>query len=262
MDDTARSSVAETLATARLRGDTIDRFAPGVRPQTLSDAYDAQDTLHNRLVERGHGRLAGHKIGCTTPVMQEFLGIPSPCAGGVFDNTAHELEGSFPFDDFLHVGVECEIAVRLAADLDQGPYDRAGVTGAVASVMAAIEVVDDRYNDYPSFDTPTLVADDFFNAGCVLGTPVVDWRALDLAAVAGRMAINGQDVGNGVGGDIMGHPFEALAWLATMRAERGTPLGAGEFILLGSVVATKWVERGDVVESQLDGLGQARALFD
>jgi 2-oxo-3-hexenedioate decarboxylase/2-keto-4-pentenoate hydratase len=262
MDKSAREAVADTLAAARLRGDVIDLFAPDMRPQTLSDAYDAQDTLHDRLVERGHGRLAGHKIGCTTPVMREFLGIPSPCAGGIFDHTAHDLEGKFPFDDYRHVGVECEIAVRLGANLDIGPYDRAEVSGAVASVMAAIEVVDDRYNDYPSFDTPTLVADDFFNAGCVLGTPMENWQALDLSAVPGTMVINGQEVGHGVGGDIMGHPFEALAWLATMRAGRGTPLRAGEFVLLGSVVATKWVERGDTVEIQLDGLGQARATFE
>ena len=75
------------------------------------------------------------------------------------------------------------------------------------------------------------------------------------------MAIDGREIGRGVGGDIMGHPLEALAWLATMRAARGTPLRAGEFVLLGSVVATEWVERGAVVEVELDGLGVARAVF-
>jgi hypothetical protein len=30
-------------------------------------------------------------------------------------------------------------------------------------------VVQDRYVDYPSLDTPTLIADDFFHHACVLG---------------------------------------------------------------------------------------------
>ena len=106
--------------------------------------------------------------------------------------------------------------------------------------MAAIEVVDDRYEDYRALDVPTLIADDFFNAACVLGVPVAAWRDLDLAALRGRMSINGADVGTGRGGDILGHPLEALAWLANALVARGSCLESGEFVL-GSVVETRWV---------------------
>ena len=76
-------------------------------------------------------------------------------------------------------------------------------------------MVDDRYADYTTLGTPTLIADDFFNFGCVLGPAVTDWRELnlDLASIGGRMLINGEDVGQGRGSDILGHPLEALAWL-------------------------------------------------
>jgi 2-oxo-3-hexenedioate decarboxylase/2-keto-4-pentenoate hydratase len=117
----------------------------------------------------------------------------------------------------------------------------------VSSVSAAIEIVEDRYVDYATLDTPTLIADDFFGAGCVLGEPRTDWQSLDLAAVEATMSINGEHVGNGVGFDILGHPLEALRWLATARAGRGFPLRAGEFVLLGSLVQTNWVERGDEI---------------
>ena len=52
------------------------------------------------------------------------------------------------------------------------------MAGAVASCMAGMEIVDDRYVDYKSLDTPTLIADDFFDAGCVLGSAVSDWRGV------------------------------------------------------------------------------------
>jgi len=262
MDLADRHAAARQLAAGRLEGSVIGHLPDTLCPRDLADAYDVQDVVHDVLEAAGHGRVTGHKIGCTTPVMQAFLNIATPCAGGVFDTTARTVEGAFRHADFRHVGVECEIAVCLGEDLPDGPYDRASVAPAVAAVMAAIEVVDDRYDDYESFDAPTLVADDFFDAGCVLGSPVADWESLDLATLGGRMTINGDEVGRGVGGDIMGHPLEALAWLAELRAERATPLRAGDFVLLGSVVETKWVEQGDLVEIDLDRLGRATARFE
>ena len=84
---------------------------------------------------------------------------------------------------------------------------------------------------------------------------------MDLTAIEGSMYINGTRVGSGTGADIMGHPFEALAWLANSMAGRGRGLSHGEFVLLGSLVETKWVERGDLVTIEQPGLGSASAQF-
>lgn len=228
------------------------------------EAYLVQERLHKTLSEAGHGRLAGHKIGCTTPIMQEFLGIPNPCAGAVFEPTVVHESGSVDFSSYLHVGVECEIAVRLSSDLpaDVTPHTRQTVAGAVESVMCAIEIVDDRWLDYPSVSTPTLIADDFFGAGAVLGNPCTDWQSLDLSAITGGMSINGSSVGSGIGGDILGHPLEALAWIANSLNGRRSLLCAGEFVLLGSLVQTVWVNKGDAVEIDVEHLGRASVVFE
>jgi 2-oxo-3-hexenedioate decarboxylase/2-keto-4-pentenoate hydratase len=259
----AIAHAAALLCAARIERRRLDRLPEACRPADEAAAYAIQDALHERLTGAGWGALAGHKIGCTTPVMQRFLSIPNPCAGGVFAPTVQHARGAFRHAGFLHGGVECEIAVRLAQDLPPGraPYDRRTVAAAVGACMAAIEVVDDRYEDYRSLDAPTLIADDFFNAGCVLGEPVEAWRELDLAGLRGRMTINGAEVGTGEGSDILGHPLAALAWLANALAARGRHLAAGEFVLLGSVVETRWVEPGDLVEIEIEGLGKALAEF-
>ena len=263
MDDAAIEQAAAILSRCRLEREPLDQLPEACRPADAGEAYAIQRALHGRLAA-GLGARAGHKIGCTTAVMQRFLGIDQPAAGGVFAATVHHGEGRFAGAAHRRLGVECEIAVRLDQDLPAagGAYDRQTVGQAVGACMAAIELVDDRYRDYRRLAAPTLIADDFFNAGAVLGPPCTDWRGLDLAALAGRMTINGAEVGHGVGADVMGHPFEALAWLANLRAGTDEALAAGEFVLLGSVVETHWVGPGDVIESTIDGLGTARAVIE
>jgi 2-keto-4-pentenoate hydratase len=247
----------------RLGRTPIGPLPEDCRPRDERDGYRVQETLHGLLDRAGLGPVAGHKIGCTTPVMQAYLGIRNPCAGGVHGTTVHDSAAHVSHADYVRVGVECELAVRLGTDLApaSAPFDRARVAGAVGAVLAAMEIVDDRYQDYRTLDVPTLIADDFFNAGCVLGPPVAGWGALDLPALTGVTRVNGREVGRGEGRAVMGHPFEALAWLANLRASLGFGLRAGEFVLLGSVVETRWVEPGDQVVVVVEGLGEVRATF-
>jgi 2-oxo-3-hexenedioate decarboxylase/2-keto-4-pentenoate hydratase len=260
----AIDQAAELLCRARLRRQRFAGLPPSCRPSDEAEAYAIQHALHARLDEAGRGPLLGFKIGCTTPVMQRFLQIDHPCAGGVLAPTVRHQDGSYRHGDFCRVGVECEIGVALSRDLaaDGAPYDRGAVEDAVGACMAAIEIVDDRYQDYRSMDAWTLVADDFFHAGCVLGMPETGWRTLDLASLHGAMTINGHQVGSGIGGDVLGHPLNALAWLANLRATQDRPLRAGTFVLLGSVVETKWLAPGDRVEVEIERLGTASARFD
>ena len=58
----------------------------------------------------------------------------------------------------------------------------------IEAYLPAIEIVDDRYVDWQTLGAPTLVADDFFAAGCVLGKPVARSAAPDLLDVVGRAA--------------------------------------------------------------------------
>ena len=105
------------------------------------------------------------------------------------------------------------------------------------------------------------MADDFFAAGCVLGTPVARSAAPDLLDIVGRAVINGVEVGHGTGADVLGHPHEALAWLANHLAAGGNSLHAGQLVLTGSLVKTVWLNAGDEVMMDLSGLGAVRAAF-
>ncbi len=263
MLDDAIDQAADRLAVVRGGAKPFTSLPAACRPANEAQAYAIQDRLHAKLEGEGYGQIIGHKIGCTTEVMQRYLGIHNPCAGGLFLSSVQEDLGQYRHADFHRVGVECEIAVRLGADLEGGsePFGWEQVAAAVEACMAAIEIVDDRYVDYKSLDTPTLIADDFFNAGAVLGASVETWRDLDLASLEGRMTINGETFGPGHGADILGHPLNALIWLAEARRMRGQALRRGNVILLGSVVQTRWLEVGDRVDVEIDGLGNVSAEF-
>ena len=267
MNQDAIQEAAELLARARLERAPLDALPEACRPRDEAAAYAVQARLHELQEAAGLGLRVGWKVGCTTPVMQSYMGIDHPCAGGLFAGSLAEGEGRFRFDDFCRVGVECEIVVRLGAGLPpaDAPYSRETVAGAVSACMAGIEVVDDRFRDFRQLDVWTMAAGDFFNAACVLAAPVAGFDPLALDAVVGRMTVNGAAAGEGQGRDILGHPLEALAWLANLKAREGASSGeglaAGEVVMLGSVVETKWLARGDVVEVELEGLGKARAVF-
>ena len=192
------------------------------------------------------GALVGYKIGCTSAVMQQYLDIPHPCGGGVFAKGVHDSGAQLKAADYIHVGVECEIAVRLARDLSASgaPFTADSVAGAIEAYLPAIEIVDERYAQWETLGAPTLIADDFFAAGCVLGEPVAREAAPDLLRVAGRALINGVEAGRGTGADVLGHPHHALAWLANHLASDGNALRAGEFVLTGSLVKTVWLKIG------------------
>jgi 2-keto-4-pentenoate hydratase len=188
---------AAILCAARIGRTRLEGLPEDCRPRNEREAYRVQNRVHELLREAGRGPLGGHKIGCTTAVMQEFLRIASPCAGGMLLADIHRGDATLGFADYRHVGVECEIAVSIARDLPprERRYGTDEVVAAIDACFPAIEVVDDRWQDYRTVDTPTLIADDFFHAACVLGAPVANAAVDDLAAVAGLMRINGSEVG-------------------------------------------------------------------
>lgn len=264
MNEGQLEAAVDWLAKARHAQERVEHLPENVRPRGEAEAYQIQDRLHARLQAIRGTRRIGRKIGCTTDVMQRYLRINSPCAGGLFEDSVHKTPAQLDYSHFRRVGVECEIAVRLEDDLPTTakPHHRDSVGVAIKSCMAAIEIVDDRYLDYSTFDTPTLIADDFFNAGAVLGPEVEDWRSMDLAGLKGGMTVDGKLIGEGLGAAILGHPFEALAWLANALNARGQALRAGELVMLGSLVQTQWLDRGQRAEITIDGLGGAAVRFD
>jgi 2-keto-4-pentenoate hydratase len=255
-------AAAEIIAAARRGLVPLEPLAGELAPPDLPAGYRIQDALH-RLLAADHGLLVGYKIGCTSNVMQAYLAIANPCVGGIFESRVHRDGVSLRTAGYVRLGVECEIAVRLGRDLTPSglPFTGASVDDAIDVYLPAMEIVDDRYAQWQTLGAPTLVADDFFGAGIVLGEPVPKALLPDLLRVRGRALINGAEVGCGAAADVLGHPHHALAWLANHLAGQGKHLAKGQVVMTGSLVQTIWVCVGDTAKMELSGLGAVTATF-
>jgi 2-keto-4-pentenoate hydratase len=149
--------------------------------------------------------------------------------------------------------------VQLAADLPAGsrPWTRDAVAARVEACLPAFELVEDGNAEYRTLDAFTLIAQNTWNGGVVLGPPVADWHKADLERAVTRCWVNGEPAGEGRAGDALGHPFEAVAWLANLLNRRDRMLARGTIVMTGSSITTRFPAPGDRVRFAVEGLGEA-----
>lgn len=231
-------------------------------PKNEEDSYLIQKNLHKMFDKTFKDKVIGMKIGCTTPIMQKYLNIKTPCAGRIRSKNCFSSYIQVPFDDFVKVGVECELAVSLSSDLYfKNQISDDYLYNTIDKVIAAIEIVDDRYYDWNSLGANQLIADDFFNSGCVLGDSISINKLKDLKKLEGIMYINNKTVGTGTGIDIMGNPIAALRWIIGRKDIIEDFLPRGSIVLLGSMVQTKWLHKGDEVKVLISEIGESSVRF-
>ncbi len=249
---------AAALLAARRERRPAGPLPDAIAPRTEAEGEAVQAALAGLLESLPP---AGFKIGATGATMQRYLGLTEPLGGFMRAADLHGDGAVLPWSGFRNVGVECEIAVRLGRDLPPGEYTADSVRGGVAELFPSVELVENRYGPPPMGDlkalgTPTLVADQMFHAAAVLGAPAVGWQATDLAAIEGRILVDGAERHRGLGRELLGHPLNALAWLAGSSLARAFGgLRAGQVVTLGSVTPPVWLEGPCRVRVEFSGLG-------
>jgi 2-keto-4-pentenoate hydratase len=258
-------SAAKLLHEAHERREPFRPLPPELAPRSSEAAYEIQDAFVALRAEK-RGAIAGYKIALASPAMQRFVGVDRPQAGIMFESTLLRSPANVRAADYLRLIVEFEMAVLLEEDLPaaDAPFTFERVASAVGAVMPAIELADDRRADYGELSKHPfeLIADNTWNEGAVLGYPVSDWKALDLAAVRGRATVNGSLVGEGNGGDAMGHPFNSVAWIADHLAAHSRGLLRGDVVITGSIITSKNMKPGDFVKYSIEGLGEVELRVD
>jgi 2-keto-4-pentenoate hydratase len=254
MEDIAARRAAEALLAEHKANVRFKPLGPPDGPATTSDAYDIQER-YVALLRGEHGDDVGYKVGLTSATMQAFCGIDHPIAGVVLARRVHRSGATARRADFGRLGLEFEIAVRIKSDVavTDRPFTAATIAPHIGGVCAGIELVDDRGADYANLDVRSLIADNSWNGGIVLSEFATKWP--DLERVLGRATKDNAAIGEGYGRDILGHPFNSVAWLATQLASRGVGLKAGQVVMTGSVMKTIFPTENADYRFDLEGIG-------
>ncbi len=226
---------------------------------SIEDAYHIQQHMLSRRLAKGE-RVIGKKIGVTSKAVMNMLGVHQPDFGYLTDGMVYNEGESIEMSTLIQPKAEGEIAFLLKKDL-QGPgVTAADVLAATEGVMACFEIVDSRIQDW-KIKIQDTVAD---NASCgvfVLGEQLVDIKNLDLATCGMVLEKNGEIVVTGAGAASLGHPVNAMVWLANMLGSLGIALKAGDIVLSGAMGAMVPVQKGDNLRIAIGGIGGCSVRF-
>jgi 2-keto-4-pentenoate hydratase len=228
---------------------------PDLAPE---DAYRVQ--LHQVDRWKAAGRtVAGYKVGLTSLAMQRQLGVDQPDFGHLFADMV--LDGaSVDASAFISPRIEPEISFVLARDLRGPNLSVADVIGAVDYAIASLEIIDSRIADW-KITLGDTIADNASSGALVLGTRPVRLDAADLGLAGCVVTRNGELVSTGAGAAVLGHPLNAVRWLANTLGALGQTLEAGSIVMAGSITAAFPVAAGDTVTATFAHLGSVTARF-
>lgn len=259
MDQKQTETVARKIYTANIRRERFKPLRQDDEPGSLDEAYNIQDALYRIMQTEGDaGPVAGHKIAVTSPDIQKLCGVDQPVYGSIFARTIHRTPHVANHADFIRLGVEFEVALEIGEDvpMDAAPFDAPGISGFVNSAIPAFELIEDRNADYSDLDAKSILTDRCWCGGVVLGEPIDDWQRMDLGNLAGVVRLNGESLDSGNTGNALGHPLNGLAWIANHLAGRGGMLRAGEIVMTGSALKTRFPAPGETYSYNVEHLGE------
>ena len=259
MNSTLIEQLGDELYGALTACQVLDPLSSHHPDITIEDAYAIQQRLIARRLGAGE-RVVGKKIGVTSQAVMNMLGVFQPDFGILLDGMVYNEGQPIDARTLIQPKAEGEIAFVLKKDLMGPGVTAADVMAATEGVMACFEIVDSRIRDW-KIQIQDTVAD---NASCgvfVLGDRLVDPRDVDLATCGMVLEKNGEIVATGAGAAALGHPANAVAWLANTLGRLGMGLKAGEVVLSGSLGIMVPVQAGDSLRVTIGGIGGCSVRF-
>jgi 2-keto-4-pentenoate hydratase len=232
-------------------------IAPLSESEGLEDvdrAYEIQTLWSEMRIGRGE-RIIGRKIGLTSFAMQEQLGVSEPDYGSLWDSRYFPAQGGrteMPAEPFLQPFLEGELAFLIGRPLAGPNVTLQEALAATDALAVAVEVVDSRIEDW-NIKLPDTIADNASYGAFTTGPWSRSLREVDLRTVGMLINQSGSRVAEGMGSASLGHPAEAVAWLANKLSSFGTTLEPGDIVLSGSLGNAVPVHEGDVFVLEAHG---------
>ena len=263
----AEAACPDDAAIARFAGQILQRQSPTpFASLSPTDGRCVQEKLI-AIFAQPLGDVVGFKLGLTNPAIQQRFGIDHPIRGTIFHATLRATSGAEIEARFAAVPVlEADMLMRIGmGGVETALNDHAALIRHVDQVIPFIELPDLVYAPDHRPSLGDLLA---INVGArlgVVGKPIAVTPSADFIAALGRMSVSlhqdGREVSRAPGAAILGHPLNALAWIARDLARDGRPLRAGDIISLGSFSPPQPVVAGQAWAARYEGLGEAQEVL-
>jgi 2-keto-4-pentenoate hydratase len=265
LDSTQRTMAAELLWAAERDLEPVDPLTDTFPGLDVVDAYEIQLINIRRMIAAG-ARVRGHKVGLSSPVMQQVMGVDEPDYGHLLDAMVLAENRPIPAAGYCYPRIEVEIGYVLAYTLPSASCTEADVLAATDYIVPSLELIDSRIRDW-RIDLADTIADNASSAGVILGearrTPAeLAARGIDLADIEVVLYSGDEEIARGNTSAVLGNPTACVAWLARKVAEFGVKLEAGHLILPGSCTRAIDARPGTTFRAEFAGLGTVTASFE
>ena len=235
-------------------------------PQSFTDAYRAQAILVERMLAAAGGGSAasiGYKVACTSSIACRLFGADGPVFGRLLSCFSWPDGTTLSAAGFPMTALEPEFAFRMARDVPETPipWTRGTIASYIGEMMPALELVGHRFGGWSAYSDKSLAADNAVNLGWMHGDGTNCWREVDLAAHPVALQVNGQEMLAGCGANVMGHPLNAVAWLANTLPDHGLGLRAGDLVTTGVCTDIHVSGPGESVKADFGELGSVVVTF-
>lgn len=254
-----RGKAAELLGAAerdRCPVDPLTEAFPGI---DAVDAYEIQLLNIRRRTEAG-ATVYGHKVGLSSPVMQQMMGVDEPDYGHLLSDMVLSEGTTVDTGRYCSPRIEVEIGYVLGGPLPGEDCTEEDVLAATDHVVPAIELIDSRIKDW-RIGLADTIADNASSAGVLLGAARIAPRDLDLRDIEAVLHRDGEEIARGSTAAVLGDPTTAVAWLARTVASFGVRLEAGHVVLPGSCTRAVDARPGDAFRADFAGLGSVAIDF-
>jgi 2-keto-4-pentenoate hydratase len=191
------------------------------------------------------GTFCGYKIGATSREVQRVLSCGEPIYAPIRRDDLLAGGASFMIPaGFL--GAECEYGFEMGRDFPRADetLNVDALRSGIAECFVALELVGRRVVPGVPLNEMSAIADYSLDVAVVRGEAIPNWEGRDLAAMQVRAVIDGRSVSEGNGSMVLGHPLNALLWLAQALHQRGQLLRTGDMIVTGACCGITKVAAG------------------
>ncbi len=241
--------------------DSYNKRQPAANPEGLS-ASDGECTREklNKLLQAQMGPPVGYKAGLTNPAVQKRFEYDSPVWGTLYGpmllKSGAVVDAAFGARPLF----EADLLVRVSDEAINRATTPAEVLRAIDQVIPFIELPDLMVQTPapPKLNGAGITA---INVGArlgVVGTPIAIQDSVEFSNALRDMVTivkaDGAEIDRGKGSDVLGHPLNAVVWLAKDMARNGKSMKKGDLISLGSFSRLTPPKPGLAVEVIYEGL--------